>query len=190
MGTIKRVSVLDADTCEFEIERSLSSGACCAAGPKFIGEYDESLITGLEKEFFSLHPGSSSRITPIVRPLVPMGTAFYTPDMVFANLYKHLAMRHHGEQVQRVKFNITTDKIIVYVKYARTASGNSKRYADDVHDLEMELGGPLTAHRGETLQWPLWEIGEICARKYLKRKSYQGLIGYLKKTYDIDLVIK
>ena len=67
---------------------------------------------------------------------------------------------------------------------------NQKRYADDVHDLEMEIGDTLGNHRGETFSWPLWEMGEICARKYLKKKSYQGLIGYLKKTYDIDLNIK
>ena len=76
------------------------------------------------------------------------------------------------------------------MKFARTTSGNQKRYADDVHDLEMEIGDTLGNHRGETFSWPLWEMGEICARKYLKKKSYQGLIGYLKKTYDINLDIK
>ena len=28
-----------------------------------------------------------------------------------------------------------------------------------------------------------------CQRPYIKKKSYMGLIGFLKKTYDIELVI-
>ena len=190
MGTYKHIIVLDEDTCEIEIDRTLPEDACCALGPQFIGEYDESLLTGLEREHFGLHPGSTSKITPLVAPLLPFGSAFYTPDISFSKVLKYLNKRATGEEIQRIKYTITTTTLKVYFKFARTTSGNTKRYADDVHDLEMELGDTLDNHRGETLSWPLWEMGEICARKYLKKKSYQGLIGYLKKTYDINLDIK
>ena len=99
-------------------------------------------------------------------------------------------IRYVGENIQRIKYTITPTTLTIYIKYARTITGNAKRYEDDVHDLEMELGDTLTNHRGDTLSWPLWEMEQICARKYRKKQSYQGLIGYLKKTYDIDLTIK
>ena len=98
--------------------------------------------------------------------------------------------KYAGEKIQRITIDITNTALTVRVKYPRTVIGNQKRYADDVHDLELELGRPLQDFKGETLEWPLHELGEICARKYLKKKSYQGLIGYLKKTYDINLDIK
>ena len=190
MGTIRHVTILDEDTCTIEIERELDPDACCALGPHFIGEYDEALTSGLEPEHFSLWRGKSATIKPIVAPLIPMGKAMYTPTDVFANCWKRINKQVTGEDIQRVKFTITPSNLTIYVKFARTTVGNQKRYADDVHDLEMEIGDTLGNHRGETFSWPLWEMGEICARKYLKKKSYQGLIGYLKKTYDIELNIK
>ena len=33
------------------------------------------------------------------------------------------------------------------------------------------------------------DIGQVCQRPYIKKKSYMGLIGFLKKIYDIDLQI-
>ena len=119
-----------------------------------------------------------------------MGKAFYTPAEEFSSLWKSLNRKYVGENIQRIKYTITPTTLTIYIKYARTITGNAKRYEDDVHDLEMELGDTLTNHRGDTLSWPLWEMEQICARKYRKKQSYQGLIGYLKKTYDIDLTIK
>ena len=64
VGTLKDIRALDPDTCEIEIERTLTPGACCALGPGFIGEYDESLITELEREYFNLLPGKAPGISP------------------------------------------------------------------------------------------------------------------------------
>ena len=108
----------------------------------------------------------------------------------FTNFWKRINEKYAGEKIQRIKIDITTTALTVRVKYARTVTGNAKRYADDVHDLELELGRPLEDFRGQTLEWPLAELGEICARKYLKRKSYDGLVSYLKKTYEITLQIE
>ena len=119
-----------------------------------------------------------------------MGNAFYTPMSSFTNFWKRINEKYAGEKIQRITIDITTTALTVRVKYARTIAGNQKRYADDIHDLELELGDSLANHRGETFEWPLQELGEICARKYLKRKSYDGLVSYLKKTYDITLTIK
>ena len=190
MGTIKHVNILDEDTCTIEIDRTLDPEACCALGPGFISEYDESLTSGLEPEHSSLWRGKNSKIKPIVAPLLPMGKAMYTPTEIFADCWKRINKQVTGEDIQRVKFTITPFTLTIYVKFARTTAGNQKRYADDIHDLELELGDSLTNHRGETFEWPLQELGEICARKYLKRKSYDGLVSYLKKTYDITLTIK
>ena len=189
VAVVKYFKVLDADNCEFAIERLLDTDYCLALGPGFIGEYDESLLTGLETPFFSLRQGPSATIKPVVAPLMPMGKAFYSPIPVFARFWKKINQKYAGENIQRIKIDISTDKLVVRVKYARTTSDNPKRYVDDVHDLELELGTPLTQLGGTTLRWPLWEMGEICARKYLKKKSYQGLISHLKKAYDIDLTI-
>ena len=84
-----------------------------------------------------------------------------------------------------MQVDISMDKIIVKVKYPR----DKGKYDDDVADLESELGGPLEDHRGETLTYRLKRLGEICERTHLKVKSYQGLKSYLKKIYDIELVI-
>lgn len=76
------------------------------------------------------------------------------------------------------------DRVSVKVKYSWTKG----KYDDDIADLESEIG-PLEDHRGETLTFSLKRLGEVCERTYLKVKSYQGLKSYLKKTYDIELVI-
>lgn len=190
VAVVKYFKVLDDDNCEFSIERYLTTDYCLACGPQFIGEHDESLLSGLETPYFSLKWGPTATITPVVAPLIPMGSAFYTPMTSFTTFWKRINEKYAGEKIQRITIDITTTALTVRVKYARTVTGNQKRYADDIHDLEMEIGDSLTNHRGETFEWPLQELGEICARKYLKRKSYDGLIGYLKKEFDIDLKIK
>ena len=90
-----------------------------------------------------------------------------------------------SEKLSRVKISAGVDKIEIMVKYSRTKG----KYDDDIADLETELGGPLEDHRGETLSFTLKRLGEVCERTYLKVKSYQGLKSYLKKTYEIELVI-
>ena len=190
VAVVKYFKVLDDDNCEFSIERYLTTDYCLACGEQFIGEHDEALLSGLETPYFSLKWGPTAKITPVVAPLIPMGNVFYTPISSFTTFWKMINEKYAGEKIQRITIDITNTALTVRVKYPRTVIGNQKRYADDVHDLELELGRPLQDFKGETLEWPLHELGEICARKYLKKKSYQGLIGYLKKTYDIDLNIK
>lgn len=190
VAVVKYFKVLDDDNCEFFIERYLTTDYCLACGEQFIGEHDEALLSGLETPYFSLKWGPTAKITPVVAPLIPMGNVFYTPISSFTTFWKMINEKYAGEKIQRITIDITNTALTVRVKYPRTVTGNQKRYADDVHDLELELGRPLQDFKGETLEWPLHELGEICARKYLKKKSYQGLIGYLKKTYDIDLNIK
>ena len=56
-------------------------------------------------------------------------------------------VKYVGENIQRIKYTITPTTLTIYIKYARTITGNAKRYEDDVHDLEMELGDTLTAIR-------------------------------------------
>lgn len=190
VAVVKYFKVLDDDNCEFSIERYLTTDYCLACGEQFIGEHDEALLSGLETPYFSLKWGPTAKITPVVAPLIPMGNVFYTPISSFTTFWKMINEKYACEKIQRITIDITNTALTVRVKYPRTVTGNQKRYADDVHDLELELGRPLQDFKGETLEWSLHELGEICARKYLKKKGYQGLIGYLKKTYDINLDIK
>ena len=90
-----------------------------------------------------------------------------------------------GEKISRMKISAGLDKIEVLVKYSRVKG----KYDDDISDLESELSGPLDDHRGETLSFTLKRLGEVCERTHIKKKSYQGLTSYLKRTYDIKLEI-
>lgn len=186
IAAVKYFKVLDADNCEFAIERYMDRDHCLAIGHDFIGEYDEALLTGLEPCYFSLFPGS--KITPVVAPLIPMGQAFYTPKECFTQFWKGLNKGHAGKKIQRIRIDLALDEVVVHVKYPRSVS-NPTRYADDVYDLELELNSPLSFFSGQTISWQLWEMGEICYRKHVWKKSYKGLQDHLKKQYNITLEI-
>ena len=101
VAVVKYFKVIDADNCEFAIERHLPRDFCLALGQDFIGEHDESLLSGLEICYFSFFPGS--KITPMVAPLIPMGQAFYTPKERFTQFWKGLNKGHAGEKIQRIR---------------------------------------------------------------------------------------
>ena len=61
-----------------------------------------------------------------------------------------------------------------------------KRYRTDIPAI-IEKWGPLNS--GKVINTTLSEIFEICERDYRKRLSYYGLINYLKREYDVTLVI-
>jgi len=90
-----------------------------------------------------------------------------------------------GEEIARVKFAAFGDEVVVTVKYPR----DKGKYNDDIADLEAEIGDTLENHRGQTLTYKLYDLGQIIQRPQVKVKSYMGLISYLKKTYDITLKI-
>ena len=98
---------------------------------------------------------------------------------------KQLNEKMLSEKLRRVKISAGPEKIEVLVKYSRTKG----KYDDDIADLESELGCSLEDHRGETLSFTLKRLGEVCERTHIKKKSYQGLTSYLKRTYDIKLEI-
>ena len=61
-------------------------------------------------------------------------------------------------------------------------------FKEDIKSLE-EHCGPLEELRGEVLEIDLQELNTICPRVFVKAKSYMGLVGYLRKAYDIELKI-
>ena len=61
-----------------------------------------------------------------------------------------------------------------------------KRYRTDIPAI-IEKWGSLNS--GKVINTTLSEIFEICERDYRKRLSYYGLINYLKREYDVTLVI-
>ena len=171
---------LDERTCKITFVRDLPFDYCCALSG-CIGYIDASALSGFPESEFTFNP--SSKKAPIIKTLIPWGRCWYVPTAAFVSLMKQLNETISGEKISRMKIFVDTDKIEIQVKYSR----GKGRYDDDMADLESELGGQMEDHRGETLKYSLKQLSDICERTYPKRKSYQGLISYLKKTYDIRL---
>jgi len=62
------------------------------------------------------------------------------------------------------------------------------KFKEDIKSLE-ERTGPLEELRGEVLELDLQELNKICPRVFVKAKSYMGLVGFLRKAYEIELKI-
>jgi hypothetical protein len=62
------------------------------------------------------------------------------------------------------------------------------KFKEDIKSLE-EHCGPLDELKGDVLEIDLQELNKICPRVFVKAKSYMGLVGYLKKAYEIELRI-
>lgn len=172
----------DERTCKITFTRNLPFDYCCALSG-CIGYIDASILSGFPEDSFSFNPGSTKE--PVIKTLLPWGQCWYVPTAAFISLLKQLNEKMLSEKLSRVKISAGPDKIEIMVKYSRTKG----KYDDDIADLETELGGPLEDHRGETLSFTLKRMGEVCERTYIKKKSYQGLTSYLKRTYDIRLEI-
>ena len=172
---------LDDRTCKIAFTRNLPFDYCLGLSG-CIGYIDASMLSGFPENSFTFNPGSKN--SPIISTLIPWGQCWYVPTAAFISLMKQLNEKMLGENISRMKISAGLDKIEVLVKYSR----DKGKYDDDIADLEAEIG-PLADHRGETLTFSLKRLGEVCERTYLKVKSYQGLKSYLKKTYEIELVI-
>ncbi|MCR5325144.1 MAG: hypothetical protein K6E37_00145 [Bacteroidales bacterium] len=109
----------------------------------------------------------------------------YSPKATFGNLFRKINEIKVSEKLSRVRFNAGPESVEVTVKYPRPQN----KYIDDIEDLEAEIG-PLAGHKGETLTYTLKQLADIVEREHVKKKSYMGLISYLKKIYDIKLDIK
>lgn len=175
---------IDSRTAEVVFTRELPNDYVSGLGPQTICHVDAAIITGLPEYCFKGDYLGEHK--PVVAPLLPWYKAWYVPTPTLVSFIRAFNMTMCKEQISRVKIAVTTSDITVQIKYPRAKN----RYEDDIADLEAELGGPLTNHRGETLQYTLCEIGQIIERTYIKKKAYMGLIGYLAKTYDITLEIK
>ena len=173
---------LDERTCKITFARDLPFDYCCALSGS-IGYIDASILSGFPESEFTFNP--SSKKAPIIKTLIPWGRCWYVPTAAFISLLKQLNETFLGEKISRMKIFVDTDKIVVQVKYSRDKS----KYDDDLADLESEIG-PLEGHRGETLKYSLKQLSDICERTYIKKKSYQGLTSYLKRTYNIRLEIQ
>jgi len=73
-------------------------------------------------------------------------------------------------------------------KEKKIASEIPDRFKSDIEAL-VERTGSLEELNGEVLEIDLQELNKICPRVFVKTKSYMGLIGYLKKAYNIELKI-
>lgn len=173
---------IDERTLEIVFVRHLPYEYCSILNG-CISYIDASMLSGFPEEDFEFNPGSTKE--PVIKTLLPWGQCWFVPIASFTSLMKQTNETFLGEIISRMQVDISMDKVSVKVKYPRTKG----KYDDDIADLETELGGPLEDHRGETLTFSLKRLGEVCERTYIKKKSYQGLTSYLKRTYDIRLEI-
>ena len=173
---------IDERTFEIVFVRHLPYEYCSILN-SCISYIDASMLSGFPEEDFEFNPVSGRM--PVTGPLIPWGKCWFVPIASFTSLMKQTNETFLGEIISRMQVDISMDKVSVKVKYPRTKG----KYDDDIADLETELGGPLEDHRGETLSFTLKRLGEVCERTYIKKKSYQGLTSYLKRTYDIRLEI-
>lgn len=171
---------LDERTAKITLIRDLPFDYCSALSG-CLGYIDASILSGMAESEFVFDP--TSKTGPIIKTLIPWGRCWYVPTAAFISLMKQLNEQMLEEKISRMKIHVDTDKIEIQVKFSR----DKGKYDDDIADLETELGGPLEDHRGETLKYSLKQFSDICERTYVKRKSYQGLISYLKRTYEITL---
>lgn len=175
-------SELDERTCKITFIRDLPFDYSSALSG-CLGYIDASILSGFPEECFTFNPGSTKE--PVIKTLLPWGKCWYVPTAAFISLLKQLNEKMLSEKLSRVKISAGVDKLEIMVKYPRTKG----KYDDDIADLETELGGPLEDHRGETLKYSLKQFSGICERTHIKKKSYQRLTSYLKRTYDIRLEI-
>lgn len=148
-----------------------------------LGYIDESIISGIIESAFVLSPDNKQK--PVISPLLPWGRfIWYSPKAIFGNLFRKINEIKVSEKLSRVRFNAGPESVEVIVKYPRPQN----KYIDDIEDLEAEIG-PLAGHKGETLTYTLKQLADIVEREHVKKKSYMGLISYLRKTYDITLEI-
>ena len=176
---------IDERTCQVVFHRNLPHEQY-GIFDNCLGYLDCSMISGLSEKAFTLRPGDPD-CKPVISPLLPWGPfIWYAPLDSFIRLWKRQNEVLIGEIISRIKIETTGSDVTVVVKYPRK---KGCKYDDDIADLEAELGDTLSNLRGQTLTFSLNDISQICQRPYIKKKSYMGLIGYLKKTYDIDLQI-
>jgi len=184
LGLVK-VSYMEIDerTAEFTFHRDLPYDYYGVLNG-CVGQIDAAIISGLTENCFEVD-FITGKSKPVCGPLIPWGKSWFVPDAAFYAFYRQFVETMTGEKLARVKILALSDQIKVTVKYPRSKG----KYNDDVADLEAELGGTLESHRGETLTFKLYDLGQICQRPQVKVKSYMGLVSYLLKTYEITLKI-
>lgn len=173
---------IDERTAEFTFHRDLPYDYYGVLNG-CIGQIDAAIVSGLLESCFSIDLTGKNK--PVCAPIIPWGKTWFVPDAAFNSFYRQFVETMTGEKLARVRTLTLSDKIILTVKYPR----DKGKYDDDIADLEAELGDTLESHRGETLEFKLYDLGQICQRPQVKVKSYMGLKSYLLKTYEITLKI-
>lgn len=181
-----------------------------ANNPHFTGELGVIYIHTLEGEVREAYPGDY-----IVKGL--RGEIFPVSKKVFYETYKEYTGEKKKEYispeitVKDVKPSYTVidmktmDPVVIEeeeeknleppVEKPKKAPSKSKntgeipdKFKEDIASL-VERCGNLEELRGEVLEIDLQELNKICPRVFVKAKSYMGLVGFLKKAYDIELKI-
>lgn len=174
---------IDNRTAEITFHRNLPFKYSYGLGGDCLCYIDAAIVSGLSEDCFVLDLTGNRK--PICCPLIPWDRVWYIPKAAFISFYRTFNETMVQEKISRARIMVSMDKIEVIVKFPR----DKGKYDDDIADLEAELGGTLESHRGETLEFKLYDLGQICQRPQVKVKSYMGLKSYLLKTYEITLKI-
>lgn len=173
---------IDERTAEITFKRHLPFDYVHGLGGNCMNYIDCAIVSGLTEDCFTLD--LSGKKTPVCGPLIPWDRIWFVPTMAFGAFFRQFNETMVQEKLSRINITAGMDELTVVVKYPR----DKGKYDDDIADLGTELG-PLSGHRGETIDIRLKELGEICQRSQVKKKSYMGLVSYLLKTYEITLNI-
>ncbi len=187
-----------------EILRDPDIALFMANNPHFTGELGVIYIHTLEGEVREAYPGDY-----IVKGL--RGEIFPVSKKVFHETYKEFT----GEKKDYISplATVSTVSPAVDIKADSTIVKEEKKdleqpvekpkkeptkkkntgeipdkFKEDIKSLE-ERTGPLEELRGEVLELDLQELNKICPRVFVKAKSYMGLVGFLRKAYEIELKI-
>lgn len=174
---------IDDRTAEITFNRNLPFKYAYGLGGQCLCYIDAAIVSGLTEDCFTVDFSGNKK--PVCGPLIPWDDAWYIPTAAFTSFFRSFNETMVQEKISRVRIIVSMDKIEVVVKFPR----DKGKYDDDIADLEAELGSTLESHRGETLSFKLYDLGQICQRPQVKVKSYMGLQSYLLKTYEITLKI-
>lgn len=157
-----------------------------ANNPHFTGELGTIFIHTLDGEIREARPGDF-----IVKGL--RGEIYPVPRAEFLESFEELG----SEPEPKVEEKELKTPVIVSIpkdavkteKKKKVAVPSTNKYATDIEGLERGLNIKLEDMKGLEIEIPLQELNKYCPRDFVKAKSYMGLVGHLKRAYDVDLVI-
>jgi len=185
---LKKPDIVEAFEWEGKAEalRNPEISLFMANNPHFTGELGTIFIHTLEGEIREARPGDF-----IVKGL--RGEIYPVSRVEFLESFEELGAEpkprvEEQEPKTPVMVSIPNDAIKTEKK-KKVAVPSTNKYVTDIEGLERGLNIKLEDMKGLEIEIPLQELNKYCPRDFVKAKSYMGLVGHLKRAYDVDLII-